>query len=76
MNRRASGRSRGGVVSEQRRLGTDRGILDNLTRAMNPQNQSRESDRDMGAFGTEGAREIELRELSEADPRRRTSQMG
>jgi hypothetical protein len=52
-----------------------RGVIENLNRAVNPQqqdqNQAGERDRDMDRlFRSEAAREIELRDLSAADLRR------
>ena len=52
-----------------------RGVIENLNRAVNPQqqdqNQTGERDRDMDRlFRSEAAREIELRDLSAADLRR------
>jgi hypothetical protein len=53
-----------------------RGVLENLNRAVNPQqqqdqNQTGERDRDMDRlFRSEAAREVELRDLSAADLRR------
>ena len=76
MNRQFSGVAAAVLLLSSAASAQDvRGVLDNLNRAINPQqhdqNQSRESDREMDRlFGSEGAREIELRELSAADLRR------